>query len=197
MKNVSVVLSALALIGVLVLFGMKFSGSSSTAVDTSSQKSSAHIKIAYVDFDTLQAKDVYFNKKRVILEDKKKKMTDELQASQKKMQNDAMALQRKFQAGTLTQAEGEAGEKKLMQMQQSLQSREAAMTDELLAEQELFLSQWQQRVDSFLADYNKNKQYDYILGYSKSVKSILWAKQAYNITNEVVEGLNKMADTSK
>lgn len=192
MKNLSVVLSSLALVGVIILFGMKMSGGNVSADVSSTDTSRQMLKVAYVDFDTLQTKDAHFNKRRDELEAKKKKMTDELERSQKKMQDDYVALQRKAQAGTLTQAEAEAGDKKLMQMQKSLQARETAMTEELYKEQEAILDEWQNKVDSFFATYNKNKKYDYILGYSKSVKTIMYAKQMYDITDEVVEGINKM-----
>lgn len=192
MKNLSVVLSSLALIGVIILFGMKLSGNKAPETNTADNSGGNSLKVAYVDFDTLQYKDAHFNKRRDELEAKKKKMTEELERSQKKMQDDYVALQRKAQAGTLTQAEAEAGDKKLMQMQKSLQTREAAMTEELYKEQEQFLEEWQNKVDSFLADYNKDKKYDYILGYSKTVKTIMYAKEMYNITNEVVDGINKM-----
>lgn len=192
MKNLSVVLSSLALIGVIILFGMKLSGNKAPETNTTDNSGGNSLKVAYVDFDTLQYKDAHFNKRRDELEAKKKKMTEELERSQKKMQDDYVALQRKAQAGTLTQAEAEAGDKKLMQMQKSLQTREAAMTEELYKEQEQFLEEWQNKVDSFLADYNKDKKYDYILGYSKTVKTIMYAKEMYNITNEVVDGINKM-----
>lgn len=192
MKNLSVVLSSLALIGVIILFGMNFSGNGGSATGAGSDTSAHSIRVAYVDFDTLQMKDAYFNQKRDELEAKKKTMTEELERSQKKMQDDYVSLQRKAQAGTLTQAEAEAGDKKLMQMQKSLQTREAAMTEELYKEQEQILEDWQNKVDSFFTIYNKKKQYDYILGYSKSVKTIMYAKHMYDITDEVVEGINKM-----
>ena len=65
-------------------------------------------------------------------------MRAELQRSEQQMQNDIVAYQRKAQAGTLSQAEGEAAERRIVQMQQSLKTREAALTEQLIKEQEEF-----------------------------------------------------------
>ena len=48
---------------------------------------------------------------------------------------------------------------------------------------------FQQKVQHFLAVYNKDKKYGLIL--SKAGDNILYADKAYDITNEVIAGLNK------
>ena len=44
-------------------------------------------------------------------------------------------------------------------------------------------------VHNFLNDYNKDKKYAMVL--AKSGDNILYADGAYNITNDVIKGLNK------
>ncbi len=193
MKNLSTILSVLALLGVVVLLGMKFSEGSGKTEIKPEEKS--ELSIAFVNIDTLESKDVYLKTKMEELEKHQENMSAELRRSQKKLQDNYVAFQRKAQSGAFTtQAEAAAAEKKIYQMDQSLKSREASMTEELLKEQEKFQKGFQSRLDQFFEEYNKDHKYDYILPYSNSVKTILWADKGHDITNDVVEGLNKMKD---
>lgn len=191
MKNASVVLSSLALLGVIVLFIMKFSGS---GAKMPSQKAGGNTagtaNIAYVNIDTFEANYEYLKTKRDEFQKKQESMRAELQRSEQQMQNDYVALQRKAQAGTLTQAEGEAAEKRIVQMQQSLKTREAALTEQLLKEQEDFNNDLHKRLDEYLSEYNKDKRYAYILSYSRT-GSIMYADPALDITKDVIDGMNK------
>jgi len=45
-------------------------------------------------------------------------------------------------------------------------------------------------ISSFMKNYNKKTNYDFILGYSKG-GGILFANEAYDITKQVLEELNK------
>lgn len=205
MKNISLVLSSLALVGVIVLFGMQISGSKGTKGSVaSSAGSTAPVggsgRIAYVDIDTLEANYEYLKSKKEEFVKKQEAMKGELERSAQQMQNDVANIQRKAQAGTMTQAEYQAAEKRVMQMQQSLQAREAALTKQLMSEQEQFNKDLETRLDEFLEDFNKDKHYDYILSYSRS-GSIMYADKSLNITNEVIKGMNEMSkkqnDTAK
>lgn len=197
MKNLATLFSSLALIGVIALFIMQLSDKK--GVDTkekSADNTTAAVdtkgRIAYVNIDTLEAKYEFLKKKKVEVEKRKKGMTDELERSQQKFQQDYMAMARKAQAGTLTQAEGESAEKRLQQMKQSLEAREASLTEQLLKEQDEFNKELQKRLDDFLEDYNKDKNFDYILSYSKALGLIMLANDQLDITNDVVDGMNKL-----
>lgn len=205
MKNVPIIFSSLALVGVLVLLGMQMSGNKkgngSTGHLSSESGAGGNSRIAYVDIDTLEANYTYLKTKKEEFTRRQSSMKAELQNSAEQMQRDYANVQRKAQAGTLTQAEYQSAEKRLGQMQQSLQTREAALTEQLLKEQDEFNRELQTRLDKFLEEYNSDKRFDYILSYSKS-GSILYADKSLNITNEVIEGMNKlpadnMSDTTK
>ena len=198
MKNASVIISSLALIGVLVLFGMKFSGGKTDAKDHAAagadgQSTVGMSHIAYVDIDTLEENYTYLKKKKEEFKKRQASMKEELQRSAQQLQNDIANVQRKAQAGTLTQAEYEAAEKRVGQMQQSLANREQALTERLLKEQDEFNDQLKEKLDNFLREYNKDKEYDFILSYTKS-GSILYANEALDITKDVIAGMNNLAE---
>lgn len=195
MKNISLVLSSLALIGVLILFGLHFSGKKSSAhaehsTATFSLDAGAS-RIAYVDIDTFEAHYEYLKTKRADFTKRQESMQAELERSARQLQDNAKAYQQKIQSGTMTQAEGEATEKKLMQMQQSLQLREQSLTEQLLKEKDEFNNSLHEMLENFLSDYNKDKKFDYILSYSQTGSPILFTNKNLDITQDVIDGMNE------
>lgn len=195
MKNLSVLLSALALIGVIALFGLRMSENKTTGskkVVNKEQLSDTKGRIAYVNIDTLEAQYEYLKSKKADFEERKKSMSGELERSQKQFQQDYVAAERKAQAGTLTEAEYETTAKRLQQMKQSLEAREAALTEQLMKEQDEFNKDLQKRLDAFLEEYNQDKNFDYILSYSKALGFIMLANDQLDITADVVTGMNEL-----
>ena len=192
MKNTSAIFGILAL-GTLTLFSCtqeKKETAKQPAETSSAAGTPSTGRIAYVNIDSLEANFEYLKNEKVKFEKRQADMRAELDRSAQQFQNDYVAYQRKAQAGTLTQAEGEATEKRLMQMQQSLKTREEALTQQLLKEQMEFNTNLQKQLDSFLADYNKSKNYDYILSYTRG-GSIMFANKSLDITADVIKGLNE------
>ncbi len=195
MKNVSTILSLLAIAGVLSLGGIMVMQKNKTTVKEAPVAVSGGAMIAYVDIDTLEANYELLKKRGEDFKKKQAQMEAELQRSYAQMQNDAYEMQKKAQSNSLTQAEYEAANKKLMQMQQTLESRKQSLTEQLVKEQEEFNGDLKKRLNAYLAEYNKTHKYDFILSYSGSGSAILYAGKAHNITDDVVKGLNAASKT--
>jgi outer membrane protein len=196
MKNLSLILSVLSLAGVITLFVMQSNGGRSEGKSVAVMGQASDIpagsaRIAYVNIDTLEAHYDYLKTRKTEFEDRQRKMEAELQRSAQQLQKDYMELQQKAQAGTLTQAESEQAQKRLMQGQQSLETRQQSMTEQLLKEHEEFNLEVQYLLDSFLTDYNKEKGYDFILTYTKGGQ-IMYAEKDLEITRDVIEGMNRI-----
>lgn len=197
-NNTATILSALALLGVIVLFILHFSGKPATSAArtapartaTASGTLSAGSRIAYIDIDTLEANYEYFKAKKEDFTRRQANLEAELERSARALQTDANALQQKAQAGTLSQSEGEAAQKRLMGMQQNLEQRRQSMAAQLMKEQDAFNADLQKRLDEWLEEYNANKTYDYVLSYSKS-GSILYAEKGLDITKDAIDGMNE------
>jgi len=203
MKNASTILSVIAVIGVVILFGLRFSGDKNvtTSSKATSASSDGHFKVAYVDIDTFEEHYDFLRSKREEFNKRQQSMQNELERSAQQYQRNVESFQRKIQSGNISQSEGEATQKQLLQMQQSLQLRQQALTEELLKEKDAFNKKLHDELDTFLKEYNKNKGYDYILSYSEEASQILLADEKYNITEDVIKGMNdrakKMSDTTK
>lgn len=195
MKNLSLILSILSLAGVIVIFGMQSGGGKKKAagiIGTASDLPAGTGRIAYVDIDTLEAHYDYLKTKKGEFENRQQQMESELQRSAQQLQHDYMELQQKAQAGTLTQTEGEKAQKRLMQGQQSLETRKQSLAEQLIKERDEFNEEIHNLLDSFLTEYNKDKGYDYILTYTKSGQ-IMYADKRLNITQDVIDGMNAIS----
>lgn len=148
-------------------------------------------RIAWVNIDTLEEHYDLLKQRREEFRKRKDQMEGELQQSAQQMQAKAMDVQKKAQSGALTQSEYEAAQKQYMAMQQSLESRNQSLTEQLMKEQEDMNKELKKTLDIFLEKYNKDKNYDFILSYTASGGSpIMYANKAYEITNEVIKGMN-------
>lgn len=63
------------------------------------------------------------------------------------------------------------------------------LSNEFASEQEKYNKALHDSIANYLARYNKDKKYSII--FSKSGDNLLYADKAYDITNEVISGLNK------
>lgn len=203
MKNISTFLSALALLGVIILFVMKMTEQKTAKPRMVAKDSSGKEvvivggKIAYVDIDTLEANYDYFKRKKAEFETRQKNIDADLEKMANALQNEYVALQNKAQKGELTQAEGEAAQQALMQKQQDLELKRQSLGSKYMKDQEAFNKEIHDNLHDYIKIYNEEKGYDYILSYSKD-GSILYANDALDVTQDIIKGMNtKKAETKK
>jgi outer membrane protein len=195
MNRAPIVLSSLALLGVLILAILHFRGNTHTSSSstTSTSTPGSALRVAYVDIDTFESRYVSLKNKKEEFAARQSAMEAELQQSQEQMQRDYNDLQKRSQAGTLSQAEGEAAAKRLKQMDQTLQTRSQTMGTQLKKELDAFNEELHDRMDSFLEEYTKEKHFNYVLSYSRSNPIILFADKGLNVTEDVIKGMNDRA----
>lgn len=161
-------------------------------ISTNSTTTSSNLqstRIAYINVDTLQEKYAYWKTQTDLLVAEQTKMEQEIQSTAQKLQNEYAAFQQKAQSGSLTESEGKAAQQRLMQAQQQLENRRNNLSEEIQKKQLAFSEKLQKNIDEYLAIYNKDNKYDYILSYSK-VGQVLYANKSLDITEDVVKGLN-------
>ncbi len=147
-------------------------------------------KIAYVNLDTLGDRYEYFKIQKADFEKRQANMEAEVERLAQNLQNEYAAFQKKAQAGSLSQADGEAAQKKLAGMQQNVETRRQALGAQLMKEQDAFNKELQDRLDNYLIKYNADKGYDFILSYVKG-GNILFANKALDITEDIIKGMNE------
>ncbi|HVB04068.1 MAG TPA: OmpH family outer membrane protein [Chitinophagaceae bacterium] len=195
MKNAFIGLNVLLFIGVGILFYWHFHPSANTQHSPgyytrrdSAILNTSGFKIAYVNLDSLEANYAFFRRSSAAFNKKQATMEAELTGDDRALQMEEARLQQK--ASTMTQAEGEAAQKEVIQRQQQLQIKEQNMRQELLNEQAIFQDNLQRRLDRFLNKYNADRKFAYILSYSKGLNVMLYKDSTFDITKDVVAGLN-------
>ena len=190
MKNAAIIFCSFLLVGTLMVSCNPKQTTEASSGSAATSPAAGASKLAYVNIDSLEAKYELLKTKREEFKTRQEAMESELQASYAEMQNDANEVQKKVQANTLTQSEYEAAEKRLMQMQKSLESRKQSLTDQLMKEQDDFNKDLRARLDAFIEQYNKDKHYDFVFTYTASGSQLLYVNKALDITKDVVDGMN-------
>lgn len=150
----------------------------------------ANMKIAYVEIDSLLTKYRFWNdlnemmiKKeeniRTTLNEKAKDLDSEMREFQRKLENNGFASRERAEQENL----------RISQKQRDLQQLQEKLSNELQAENQKNSLQLRDSINSFLKIYNKDKGYNLIIS-NTGFDNLLYADPAFNITNEIVEGLN-------
>lgn len=197
MKKVLIAVNAILIVLVAVLFYLHFSAPvQAPAAKAAPASAAAPVqRIAWVNIDSLESHYAYFQEKSAELAKKQQAVQKDLAGRARAIQDQIADLRKK--AATMTQSEGEAAQKSIMEKQQALQKREQDMRQELMEEQQQFNADLHDRLNRFLQKYNADKHYAYILSYSDQGSDILLKDDAYDITADVIRGLNGQTPAGK
>ncbi len=196
MQKISYVINAvlLVLIGVLFFLVLNKKSSGTDIKLQEGAKVDKSVKIAYVDVDSIQDKYKYFTEKRDELKKKAESMEGTLQS--KKMEFQKMYETAQNNAPTMTDNEMEATQIKLQNKQMELQNFEANFSDQLDRETADFNEAFLKRLEDYIQKINADKKYTFVLTYSRNSASLLYTDKTYDITNAVIQGLNKEYEES-
>lgn len=148
------------------------------------------MKIAYVEVDSLMTQYNFAKEYSQILQKKSTNARNTLAQKEKQLQAAAANFQQKMQNNGFASREQAASVQAAIQRQsQDLQELQGRLGSELDAETAKYNKALRDSLQNFLKDYNKTKKYDIIL--SKAGDNILYASKTYDITQDVVNGLNK------
>ncbi|MCK9403676.1 MAG: OmpH family outer membrane protein [Chitinophagaceae bacterium] len=195
MKNVTLGLNIVLSIAVAVLFYLHFSSPSSNtgAVYATKAVPNGNFKIAYFETDSIQNQFDYF-----------KEISTELQAKDQAnakilgdMKNTFATKYQELQrvASSLSESELANKQQELMQIEKAFQGKEKMMSDQMQDEQFRKLQDVKKKIEDYLKEYNKDKGYAFV--FSSSVDLMYLKDSSYNITRDVVNGLNALYKKKK
>jgi outer membrane protein len=153
------------------------------------QNAPTELKLAFVEVDSIMTQYTFCKEKSADLEKKGNNIQNTLAQKQQALQNAAVKFQQDIQANKYTQQQAEAVQAGLQKQNNDLQALNQRLTAEFQTETEKFNEELRKNIQAYLAEYNKDKKYSII--FSKQGDNILYADKAYDITKEVVAGLNK------
>ena len=137
-------------------------------------KDAPNYKIAYVLIDTLTSQ---YQKCKDLEEEFTKKRANAESTINAKGKNFTAQLQDE--------------QARLQKLQQDLQDLEARLSNSLQEEYQKEFQALTDTIQNFTKSYAKEKGYDFILCKSSGIDNVLYANEAYDVTDEVVKALNK------
>ena len=155
----------------------------------SESKAPAELKIAYVEVDSIMTQYTFAKEYSALLEKKGHNIQATLAQKQQNLQAAAANFQQKIQQNALTREQAEAIQAGLQKQSNDVQGLQQRLSNEFAADEAKYNNPRHDSIAHTLGAYQMDKKYSIIL--SKSGDNLLYADKAYDITNEVINGLNK------
>lgn len=189
MKNSNSIIQAVLGLAVLVLFYLQFSGKSGkTSSDSSVAVPTGNYKVAYFEGDSLQSQFDYYKEVQLQLQTKANENQRQIGQMRTILTNKYQELQKLSQM--LSQAEMANKQQEFLQQEKAFQGKEKMLADEFQEEQIRKLQDVKKKIEDYLKTYNQEKGYALILNNYPDL--IYYKDPAYDITADLISGLNKM-----
>lgn len=161
-----------------------------TAKEQPQQEGVVGLKIAYVELDTLMSQYQLYKDYSEVLTRKGNNIQKTLAQKQRALESHAASVQKKYESNEFTtRDELERAQASIQKEQNDLAELADRLQNEFAMEQARINDEARDSIQSFLKRYNKTKKYDYVM--IKAGDNLLIANPKYNITNDIVKGLNK------
>lgn len=157
--------------------------------NASAKAAAGDMKIAYVEVDSIMSQYEFCKEYSLILQKKGQNIQNTLAQKQQALQAAAANFQQKVQQNAYTREQAEGVNASLQKQNNDLQILNQRLSAEFQNETDQFNKALRDSIQHYLASYNKDKKYSII--FSKQGDNLLYADKAYDITNEIVAGLNK------
>jgi len=197
MRNISTILSVIALIAVGVLYYLDFSGTKKLKDQINTQttrKDTTSIRIGYFDIDSLQSNYLYFKDAENQMTEQESTMTAKLNDLAARNQKKLMEWEAK--KNSMTQAEYNAALQESQEMQKNFEQTKYSLQQNLQKTQVDLMTKLRKEVEEFLIEFNKKKGYTYIFAYQPN--NLIYYKDSVNdVTAELIAGLNAQYKASK
>jgi outer membrane protein len=195
MKNINTILNVVLGIAVAVLFYFQFSGSKPSVAAGSKAVAAGDFRIAYFEIDSVESQFNYYKEVSNSIQAKAQQNNNELNQLKEVFASKYQELQKNGQR--MTEAEVNARQQELQQMDKTFKSKEQMMNNEMQDESMKKLQDVKKKITDYLAEYNKSKGYAVMLGNNSDMLSMYYKDTAYDITADLVNGLNELYKAKK
>lgn len=173
--------------------GKKISGSKVHGTDT--LNNNRHFTMAYFEMDSVAGSFDLVKEVKTELAKKENEINAEVEKLTRTFQQRYGELQNKAQAGTMSQAEIDAASSELKKMDDDIKTRKSQLDQEYSNLMVSRQNDIKNKIEAFLKDYNQTRNYSYIISYEQGL--FYFRDTAYNITADVVKGLNQFYKKDK
>lgn len=201
-NNISIILSAVALVAVVVFGVFSLSGrGNGNKKNVSSESDTTAVtavkgSIVYIDLDRIFQEYDMANDLRSVVETKVQNIQAEVNRRGQKLESDYNDFQEKINKGLMTRSVAEVQGQKIQQQQQDFNNYAAQKQNEITEEQMVMTNQIIDAIKTYLDKYNQDKKYAMILTNQGGVP-VFTADPSLDITDDVLAGLNEEYVKSK
>lgn len=152
-------------------------------------------KIAYFEMDSLAANfDMVKELKSEMLK-REESINGEMDRLSKNLQQKFNYYQQQATSGALNQEQSEAASREMKNMDDEMKTRKQALDSEYSDFVMRRQNEIKSKIETFLKEYNKTRDYSYIVSYEQGL--FYYKDTAYNITSDVIKGLNESYKNKK
>lgn len=203
MKQLSLVFNLVLLVAVGVLYYLHFSGKDAgarqpavvRAAPVSADGKVVAPLIAYVELDSLNEKITFIKNKRKELEAEQKTIEQEWENGYRDLERQRDNFLKK--GNSITQEEAQQMQMSLMSQQEKIDERKQTKVQKLSERSFNAMDDIQKKLKEFMEDYNREKNYMYILTTGTGLDYMVYKDSTLNITNDVIEGMNQKLSADK
>ena len=143
----------------------------------------AELKIAYVEVDSIMTQYQFCKDYTQILTKKGQNIENTIQKKGEALQSAITNFQQKLQQNAYTREQAESIQMNLQKQDADLRTLQQRLATEFQTEQDKFNVALRDSIKNYLAKYS--------IILSKQGENLLYADKTYDITAEIIEGLNK------
>jgi outer membrane protein len=148
------------------------------------------LPIAYLNTDSLLVNYLFAQDANEKLMKKQEDARLKLNTKLRTFQNEVADFQRKLENNAfLSRERAEKEQQRLAKKEQELQELEAKLTQDIMLENQKLNMQLADSLNTFLGIFNSDGRYHIILS-NNAKDNVLMASEQYDITSEVIEGMN-------
>lgn len=174
-------------------FTSKKKTSGGVSITHSDSSSKGQLGMAYFEMDSVAASVELVKELRAEMIKKEEEINGEMDRLGKNLQQRYNFFQNKAQAGTLTQTESDAASQEMKALDEQMKNRRTQLDQEYNDFTVRRQNDIKLKIEEFFKKYNESKKYSYIVSYEQGL--FYFKDTAYNITADVVKGLNEMYKT--
>jgi outer membrane protein len=146
--------------------------------------------VAYFNGDSIMAKYTFFQDKKVMLEGNVKTSENQLRQEAANKQKEIEELVNYARSSELTEENKAEVEQRVYELQMEMQQSEDKASNTLLDKQNAANLEMMDRIEAYAKEYAQQNGIDYVLSYQRSAQVIFYSNPAYDITAQLLAGLN-------
>jgi outer membrane protein len=191
MKSIAWVINGVLAAAVIVLFVLHFNNSNTPSKSASVKN--GNVQIAYFEIDSIQNNYEFFKEVKAALQAKDQQNTNTLTA----LKNEYIAKYQDLQkyGQSLSPVDISNRQQDLVKTEKNYAAKEQQFAAEMQEESYKRLQEVKKKIEEYLAAYNKDKKYSYIL--SNNPDLIYYKDTANDITSDIIKGLNEAYKNKK